>query len=267
ENGGSTGAGAGGGSGPTSGATVETVTIAGRTVEKNVISDMVPDKEVSPLVEKALKENQDVIAVVSQEPRQTLELIKYLTAKENKDLADKWITVGLGADKTASVALTAGLHEAEVDTRPDLLAYYTLMGAKQLASGQKVDFDRTIKNDNVDVPARVIPVRLISLENLWLLQDRWGDLKKAATKLEKQEESGQSGEQGKSKEQGKSGKGTGVKVKESDSKGDSSKDSKDQQGAEAKTGKGRKTTVTIKTKAGKTVEIEVEGEVEEIRTR
>lgn len=252
----------------TKGLQVKPGVATGLVVQKQIISDLVPDKEVEAKVNESLLANPDAKAVVSQEPRQTLALIKFLTKKENKDKAEKLITVGLGADKTASVAVAAGKHDAEVDTRPDLQAYYTLKAAKQLAQGQKLDFAQNIKNGNVDVLARVIPVRLISLENIWLLKDRWGDLKKEAEKQEKKEEKEKSSKGGTG---GAKSGGSGGSSGGSGSSGSSAGKTGGTQGGQKQSKesgqKGKKTTLIIKTKEGKTMEIEVDGEIQEIKSQ
>lgn len=244
----------------------ETGVATGLVVQKQELSDMVTDSEVESKVKEALLAHPDAAAVVSQEPRQTLALVKFLTTEENKAKAEKLITVGLGADKTSAVALAAGKHDAEVDTRPELMAYYALKAAKQLADGQKLELAQNIKNGNVDVQARVIPVRLISLENIWLLQDRWGDLKKEVEKLEKKEKSSKGGTSGaKSGSSGtsdKGGSGGSSGSNGTDGKGSSSSKSDGSSGQ-----KGKKTTLIVKTKEGKTMEIEVDGEIQEIKTQ
>lgn len=209
-------------------------------IKKITVSDTIDPKVIEEEVLQALKANPNAAAIVAQSGSQTAAVIKYL--QENKDKADLITTVGLGADKHASVALATGQHDAEVDTRPDLIAYYALKGAKLLAQGQHIDYDQRVKNDESDVPVKVIPVRLIRMDNTYLLEERWGDLKKEAKKAEEKEKKKAEKQESKPK----------VKVTEGGGK------DKEQQ---------KKTKLMIKTKEGKTIEIEVDGEIQEIKSQ
>ncbi len=245
-------------------------TMPNLVLKEVLVKESTKPKAIEAEVLKALKENPAVEAIVTQTGFQTLGLGKYLQSKEQQKRVKLITTVGLGADKSAALALAEGNHDAEVDTRPDLIAYYALKGAKLLAKDQHLDYDQRIKNDESDVPTKVIPVRLVKEDNLYLLTERWGDLKKEAQKAKKEAEKKQKEAEKKAKEQN-----SGAKVKITDEgKGDSGqkkssgeKESSGQQGDQASKDQPKKTKLMIKTKEGKTIEIEVDGEIKEITTQ
>ncbi|WP_028307719.1 sugar ABC transporter substrate-binding protein [Desulfitibacter alkalitolerans] len=82
------------------------------------------------------------------------------------------ITLGLGANKDAAEAIKQGLHDGEVDYMPQMLARNAVIAAAQLIKNDQWDSDETLKNGNFDVPAAIIPVRLITQENTYLLDER-----------------------------------------------------------------------------------------------
>jgi ABC-type sugar transport system substrate-binding protein len=205
-------------------------------VKKVTMPDTLEAVIMEQEVFKTLQAHPNAVAVVAQSGSQTAALLKFLKTDQAK--ATVLTTVGLGGDKDAALALAAGLHDAEVDIRPDLMAYYALKGAKLLAEGQNVDYDQRVKSDESDVPVKVIPVRLIKSENVYLLEERWGKLKQQAEEQEKK--------QGQSRSKS----------------GGSSDESTVQSG-----GQGKKSKLIIKTKEGKTMEIEIDGEIQEIKSQ
>lgn len=200
-------------------------------------------------------------AIVTQDPALTTALLEYLKVSP---MAPKPFTVGIGGHKTVVKAMMNNQHEAEVDIRPDLLAAYAMEAAVRLSQDGHLDYDQKIKNDSSDVPVREIPVRLITKDNIYLMKAMWGkELEKEKGKKpeekSKQEESG-----------GSSGQGSEKSSQGQDSKGQSSEG--DQAGGEGQKGeqkgqKGKMTKLKITTKEGRTMEIEVPGDVQSIETK
>lgn len=172
-------------------------------------------------------------------------------------LNDRILTAGVGADEKASRALEKGDHDAEVDTRPDLLGQYAMDAAMGLARDGRWEYDGQVANGSYSVPSRITPVRLITSENVYLLKQRW------------------EGEKGKKEEKGGGGKEGGS---EGGSSGESEKESgggEDQQGSQqgssqggeqGKQGQGKKTMLRITTQDGKTMEVQIDGEVKKIES-
>lgn len=150
------------------------------------------------------------------------------------------LTVGAGADEKASQALVSGEHDAEVDLQPEMLGRFALEAAASLAKTGYWQYGEKVNNGDCSVPARIVPVRLIAAKNAYLLEERWKELKKAREKEggRQQEQSSPPGE-----EQG------------------GGQEQEDQQGQQ-----GGKTTLRITTQDGKTMEVQIEGEVKKIES-
>jgi len=152
---------------------------------------------------------------------------------KSRGLDRQVVTLGVGAGQKACQALAAGEHDAEVDVMPDLMAQYAFDAALGLAATGHWQYDRQVKNGDFDVPARVTPVRLVTAEEAYLLEQRWGPL----TGGEGQQ-AGRQGQSGGAREGGSQGSAAG----------------------------GRKTTLKITTRDGKTVEMQIDGEIQKIET-
>jgi hypothetical protein len=174
-------------------------------------------------------------AVLAVDSRMAVAAVEVL---RREGLTDAVLTVGVGADRTAAEALVAGEHDAEVDVRPDLLAQFSYDAARGLARDGYWSYDTQVESGDYTVPARVIPVRLVQGNNAFLLEAYYDDLTRGggATRgrQEQQQEQGQ--------EQGRGG----------------GQPPEQQQPV---------TRLTITTRDGRTMEIDVPGEIQSIETR
>ncbi|MGB9846626.1 MAG: sugar ABC transporter substrate-binding protein, partial [Desulfotomaculales bacterium] len=84
-------------------------------------------------------------------------------------LQNSVVTIGAGADRTASRSLLAGDHDAEIDPMPDLMGQYVLDAAASLAKTGHWQYETRVDNGNYSVPAKITPVRLIDKTNAYLL--------------------------------------------------------------------------------------------------
>jgi len=176
-------------------------------------------------------------------------------------LAGRVVTVGAGADKQAYQELKAGDHDAEVDLRPDLLGQYACDAAVGLATTGYWQYDRQVKSGNFSVPAKITPVRLITAKDLYLLEERWG---KTDGGDQKQDDKGDEG--GSKKDEQKNGRGdegNGDKKKDNNGGEDKGEPGK---GQGNKGAAGKRTTLKITTTEGKTVEVQIDGEVKKIES-
>lgn len=187
-------------------------------------------------------------AVLATDSKLAVEAVQYL---QGKNLNARVITVGVGADEAASQALAAGLHDAEIDTRPDLLARYALNAARELAEKGQWSYEGQLTEGTSAVPYRYTPVRLIDQQNIYLLAERWQSLTRGGQKGGP----GQPGSAGGSGGEQGGGSGGGSSSQGSGSPGD-------QGGGEQK-----KTILRITTMEGKTLEVEVPGEIKKMETR
>ncbi len=160
---------------------------------------------------------------------------------KTRGLAGQVLTAGVGASLKASQAILKGEHEAEVDLMPELMAQCVFDAALNLARTGYWQYATQIVNGNYNIPAQITPVRLINQENLYLLEERWGkELKKEVKESEK----------GSQKEP----------VKEGEEQKSSLPDKE-------KGSLKPKTTLRITTQEGKTVEVQIPGEVKSIETK
>ncbi len=198
---------------------------------------------VAQAVQQALARwNNNIDVILAVDSRLAAAAVKVLKAA---GLDKRVLTVGVGADKEASRALLAGEHDAEVDNRPDLLGQYALDAAVDLARAGHWQYDTRVASGDYSVPARIVPVRLIQSANAYLLQERWR--KELA------------GQKGSGQEQGQSQTGGG-------SQGSSSSQQGGQGGQAGEGGQKPRTTLRITTREGKTVEVQIQGEVERIES-
>jgi len=154
---------------------------------------------------------------------------------KKQGLSDRVVTIGVGADQKASQALVKGDHDAEVDVMPELMAQHIYDAAVNLATTGHWQNDSRVENGGFDVPAKITPVRLITKNESYLLEQRWA--------MSQEEGQDQQGDQGGGQQQ-------------------------DQQGGEnnQQEQKSQKTTLKITTQEGKTVEMQIDGEIKKIET-
>ena len=131
-------------------------------------------QQAAATIERVLTStNNQIDAILATDNRMAAAAAEVL---KNRGLGQKIVTVGVGADQEASRALVAGDHEAEVDLMPEMIAQYAYDALVGLASTGYWQYDRQVKNGDFDVPAKITPVRLITREESYLLEQRWGPL-------------------------------------------------------------------------------------------
>lgn len=202
-----------------------------------------PKMAASTLDQALVSTNNQIDAVLATDSRMAAAAAEML---KNRGLSQRVITVGVGADQQASRALVTGDHDAEADIMPDLIAQYAFDAAVGLATTGHWQYDKQVRNGDFDVPAKITPVRLITRNEAYLLEQRWGKLTG--------QEGGQQGQQGgqdkQTGEQKQSGGSGGGKEGGGQEKGEG----------------GKKTTLRITTQDGKTVEMQIKGEIKKIET-
>ena len=191
---------------------------------KSKILEILPKESVSAKL-AALKELDTYQGIISHNPSWTEEAVGLLA---DLKLDRSVITVGIGATKQNVKAIINGTHEAEVDLDPILLGKYAYIGAKELAKEGQWQFEKQETSGSYDIPVKYLPANLITKENTYLVENRFKDLLGEQKQMSKE---------------------TNKSSQENKQSGENPK-----QGA-------KKTKVKIQTKEGKTMEIEVEGEV------
>lgn len=160
------------------------------------------------------------------------------------------LTVGAGADEKASQALVSGEHDAEVDLQPEMLGRFALEAAVGLAKTGYWQYGEKVNNGDYSVPARIVPVRLITAKNAYLLEERWKGLKKAQGQGAGQQQQSQGGKQD-------SGQGQSGQQGQQGGKSEQGQSQGSQQG---------KTMLRITTQDGKTMEVQIDGKVKKIES-
>lgn len=198
-------------------------------------------------VQQVLKDNQ-IDVIFATDSRLAAGAV---TALKSAGRNGHVITTGVGAGRTASRALLAGQHDAEVDTMPEMMAQYILDAAVSLAKTGHWQYDLRINNGNYSVPAKITPVRLIDQSNAYLLEQRWG-------KEIRGEQGGRSQGQGSSGESsGEGSQDQGEGEQEGQAGGENQPEGRKQKA---------KTKLRITTQEGKTVEVEIPGEIKRIES-
>ncbi len=167
-------------------------------------------------------------AILAHSPELTVGMLKAV-AEEKPETPI--LTFGIGTSNEAIEALKTGLHRAEVDLMPEMLAQIALQAAKDLSEDKPWSYEQQLINGSHNVPARFSPLRSITKENVDLLKERQKKLKAAQTN--------QQGSSGGDTAQGTSG-------------GSESQDNKQDE---------KKTVVKIKTKDGQEFNMTIKGEI------
>ncbi|TEB10118.1 D-xylose-binding periplasmic protein [Pelotomaculum propionicicum] len=204
-----------------------------------------PQQATATLEQALASANNQIDAVLATDSRMAAAAASLL---KSRGLDQRVITVGVGADQQATRALAAGEHDAEIDVMPDLIAQYAFDAAVGMATTGHWQYDTQVKNEDFDVPAKVTPVRLITKSEAYLLEQRWNKMGG------QQAQQGQQGQQGQQAQQSGQGQQSGSQGSGSGS------------GQEAQGSSGRKTTLRVTTRDGKTVEMQINGEIKKIET-
>jgi ABC-type sugar transport system substrate-binding protein len=173
-------------------------------------------------------------AIAAHTDRQTKLLLGIV---ERKGVAQDVLTVGTGATLEAAAALASGTHNGEADLQPEQVGNHAYQAAFDLARTGTWNHDSVIRTGNSDLPAKIVPARLITRENIYLLEQRYGQERLKQKQAERKGGGGQ--------EQG------GNNTTNSPPKGNPGNSPEGQQ----------KSKVVITTADGNTMEFDVPGEI------
>ncbi|MFZ5596376.1 MAG: substrate-binding domain-containing protein [Bacillota bacterium] len=218
---------------------------------------------VPAILQKIIGKNS-VQAVLAVDSSIAMAAVKVL---EDAGMNNRVLTAGVGADEKSSKALESGKHDAEVDTRPDLLGQYALDAAINLATNGRWEYDSRTETGSYSVPSRIVPVRLVQSESAYLLKQRWGQSGGAGGKgAGAGQQGGNAGKSGNG-----SGSGSGQKSDQESGgnggldQGGGGQDQGGSGGGQGRAGKG-KTMLRITTQDGKTMEVQIDGKVKKIES-
>jgi D-xylose transport system substrate-binding protein len=200
----------------------------GRSNIQTTVQEVLPTEDVAARL-AAMEELASYHGLIVHNPVWTEEVISLL---DDLELAPNIVTVGIGATKQNIKAIMNGIHEAEIDLDPKLLGKYAYTGAKELAKEGQWQFEKQETSGSYDIPVKYVPANIISKDNIFLVEKRFEDL------LGQQKEQDDNSNQG----------------------GHNSSSGGEEEGKQQNQNN-KKSKVVIQTKEGKTMEIEVEGEV------
>jgi len=145
------------------------------------------------------------------------------------------------------------------------MAQYILDAAVSLAKTGHWQYDTRIGNGNYSVPAKITPVRLIDQSSAYLLEQRWGKeiRPEQGTKSSGQ---GQGQGQGESQDGGSESSGEGSPDQGEGEQGEGEQGGREGGGNQTAGGKQKTTKLRITTQEGKTVEVEIPGEIKRIES-
>lgn len=150
------------------------------------------------------------------------------------------ITIGTGITKESAQAMLMGVHDADVDLMPDLVGSHAARAVSELLKSEAWNAETIIANGNYDIPATIVPVRLITRENLFLVKQRLGDIKAQPP------------------QKGSSGESQGQKQSQSSSSSENPGGSQGQKGSGG-------TKLIIETTDGKKMELQIDGEIKSVQ--
>lgn len=185
-------------------------------------------RQVPARLDRVFAEYEKVDAIAAADSRFAVEAIEVL---RSRGLVDEVVTAGIGADRRATDLMSAGKHEAEVDVQPEMLGTGALTAAVDLVRRGNWRYETRVSSGDFSIPAQIVPVRLVRPESLYLLEKRW-------------QKYGSGGE------------------------GSSSSGNKNQKDKSSGSGNERekKTTLRVTTQDGRTVVVDIPGEVKKIET-
>ncbi|MDD2552955.1 MAG: substrate-binding domain-containing protein [Desulfotomaculaceae bacterium] len=207
-----------------------------------------PQMAASTLEQALASTSNGIDAVVATDSRMVAAAADLL---KNRGLSERVITIGVGADQKSSQVLAAGDHDAEVDVMPELIAQYAYDAAVSLAATGYWQNDSRVRNGDFDVPAKITPVRLITRSEAYLLDQRWSQIQGQNQSQENNQQDGQQSGQQNSQQGGQNNQSGG----QNQGSGNGSAGSN-----------GKKTTLKVTTQDGKTVEVQINGEIKKIET-
>ncbi len=223
-----------------------------------------PQQATATLEQALAAANNQIDAVLATDSRMAAAAASML---KSRGLDQRVLTVGVGADQQSSRALTSGEHDAEIDVMPDLIAQYAFDAAVGMATTGHWQYDTQVKNGDFDIPAKVTPVRLITRSEAYLLEQRWNKMGGQQGQQAQQTQQGQQGQQAQQGGQGQQSGGQGGSGGNSAGNiGSNGGNSAGGNGQGVQNGAGRKTTLRITTQDGKTVEMQINGEIKKIET-
>lgn len=183
---------------PGNSASLETVAGLKRALNKNpkisvhVISNPAGSEAVAKqsLQEYLQKNPEGVKAIAAQNEKlasQAAEVLKTL------QLDKKVLLVGADANLQSLQRMATGSQAADIDTAPYIQGVNAFQWAQKIMKNESLDISESITGDQGEVPAKIIPVKSVTSENLALVQKSYTQ----AIEAQKEQEAAKEAEQNK----------------------------------------------------------------------
>ncbi|MHB1404618.1 MAG: substrate-binding domain-containing protein [Desulfitobacteriaceae bacterium] len=138
---------------------------------------------------------QGVLAQTERLAAQASEVLKQL------QLADKVFLVSGQANVQSLQRMAAGGQIADVDTSPYLLGVNAYQWAQKIVKKEPLDITNSVPSEQGEIPAKVLPVKSVTAENMALVQKSYTTTLSAAAQEQKAaQQQGQQGQQDQGKQ-------------------------------------------------------------------
>lgn len=145
-----------------------------------------------------LKKNPDKVqAVIAQTEKLAAQATEVLKSQQ---LEKKVLLVGGQANQQSLQRMASGTQVADVDTSPYIQGVNAFQWAQQIANKESLDITESITGEQGEVPAKIVPVKSVTPENLAVIQKSYAKASEAAAKASdksKDTQGSSSGDQGK----------------------------------------------------------------------
>lgn len=177
-----------------------------------------------------LKKNPDKVQVIcAQNEKLAAQAYELLKAQQ---LEKKILLIGGQANIQSLQRMASGGQIADIDTAPYIQGVNAFQWAQKIVKNEALDISASLTGDQGEVPAKIVPVKTVTPENLAVVQKSYTK----AAEAQKQEEAQKQGESKQGSDQKKQGSSQSSDSKQGSSQNESKQGSSSTQGGEQQTG-------------------------------
>lgn len=151
------------------------------------------------LIQKNPDKVQAVIAQNEKLAAQASEVLK------SHQLEKKVLLVGGQANQQSLQRMAGGTQVADVDTSPYIQGVNAFQWAQKIANKETLDINESLTGDQGEVPAKIVPVKIVTSENLAVVQKSYTKAAEAAAKASSESQQKQGSSSGGNQSQKDSG--------------------------------------------------------------
>lgn len=162
-------------------------------------SEAVARQGLMDVLQKNPGKVQAVIAQTEKLAAQAAEVLK------SQQLEKKILLVGGQANQQSLQRMAGGTQVADVDTSPYIQGVNAFQWAQKIVNKESLDISESVTGEQGEVPAKIVPVKSVTSENLAVVQKSYAKAAEAAAKASSQGQQKQGSSSGESQDQKKSG--------------------------------------------------------------